>query len=546
MTKTEYANILLPNVKHTKEEYENMYKDRNLKEGAIVTRFAPSPTGFVHIGGLFTSFIATRFAHQTGGICLLRIEDTDTKRTVENGIEEIIRDLKDYGITFDEGAISETEEIGEYGPYIQSKRKDIYQAFAKYLIERDLAYPCFMTEEEQETIRKKQENVKARIGIYGQFAKFRNITMDEALERISKGEKYIIRFKSPGNFENKVIIEDAVRGKLSFPENDLDIVLIKKDGLPTYHFAHLVDDHLMKVTHIIRSDEWLSSLPIHVQLFDTFGYKRPIYAHLSPLTKKDEGGIRKLSKRKDKEAAVSYYHEAGIPKEAVKIYIMTTANSNYEEWYEKNKENWLDFTLSFDKVSTSGSLFDLDKLTNISKNFISTMKASELYEEALNYSQEFDKEFYDLLTKYKDYSINVLNIEREVERPRKDIENYASVRKEISYMYDELFNKDETPYEYKDFYNKDLLTYYINNVYDESDDKQTWFNKIKEICPRFGFASETKEYKQNPDNYKGSVSHVCELIRVAVTHRKETPDLYEILKLLGKDRIKERIEKFNI
>ncbi len=546
MTLKEYANILLPNVSHTKEEYEAMYKDRKLPDGAIVTRFAPSPTGFVHIGGLFTSFIASTFARQTGGVCLLRIEDTDTKRTVTNGIEEIIRDLKDYDITFDEGAISETEEIGEYGPYIQSKRKDIYQAFAKYLIENNLAYPCFMTEEELENIRTKQENVKARIGIYGKFAKFRDIGIEEAIERINKGEKYIIRFKSPGNFENKVIINDAVRGKLAFPENDLDIVLIKKDGLPTYHFAHLVDDHLMKVTHIIRSDEWLSSLPIHVQLFDTFGYTRPTYAHLSPLTKKDEGGIRKLSKRKDKEAAVSYYHEAGIPKEAVKIYIMTTANSNFEEWYEKNKEHWTDFKLSFDKVSTSGSLFDLDKLTNISRNYISTMKASDLYTEVLSYSQEFDKEFYDLLTTYKNYSINVLNIEREIERPRKDIENYGAVKREISYMYDELFEKDTTQYEHKDFYNKELLTYYINNVYDENDDKQTWFNKIKEICPRFGFASETKEYKQNPENFKGSVSHICELIRVAVTNRTQTPDLYEILKLLGKERIKTRIEKFNI
>ncbi len=547
MTKKEYADFLLPNVTHTKEEYEQMYQKRNLDKSAIVTRFAPSPTGFVHLGSLFTSFVSRRFATQTNGVCLLRIEDTDTKRTVENGIEEIIESLKNYGIVFDEGAISETEEVGAYGPYIQSKRKDIYSAFAKYLIENDLAYPCFMTESELEEIRKKQEDIKARIGIYGVYAKFRNISIEEAKERIDKGEKYIIRFKSPGNFENKVTVNDAIRGSLEFPENDLDIVIIKSDGLPTYHFAHLVDDHLMGVTHVIRADEWLSSLPIHIQLFDTFGYDRPIYAHLSPLTKKEGNTIRKLSKRKDPELAVSYYHEEGIPNEAVKIYIMTIANSNFEEWQiAKPNKDYNDFVLSFDKVSTSGSLFDLEKLTSISKEYLSKISAEALYNDTLKYTEEFDRDFYDLLTKYKDYTIKVLNIEREIERPRKDIESYKAVKREISYMYDELFDKDTTTYEHKDFYSKELLNYYIDNVYDENDDKQTWFSKIKEMCSKFGFTEDTKEYKKNPENYKGSVAHVCEIIRVCVTHRVMTPDLYEILKLLGKDRIKERIEKFDI
>lgn len=547
MTKKEYADFLLPNVEHTKEYYEELYKERNLPENAIVTRFAPSPTGYVHIGGLFTSFVARKFATQTGGICLLRIEDTDQKRQVENGIEQIINDLKNYGIEFDEGSINEIEEIGKYGPYIQSKRKDIYQAFAKFLIEQDLAYPCFLTEEEMDEIRKSQEKSKERIGIYGKYAKFRNISIEDAIQKINHGEKYIIRLKSPGKFENKVIIEDAVRGPIEFPENDLDIVIIKQDGLPTYHFAHLVDDHLMKVTHIIRTDEWLSSLPIHVQLFDIFGYKRPTYAHLSPLMKKDGETVRKISKRKDPEAAVSYYHENGIPVEAVKRYIMTVANSNYEEWQETNLDKtYNEFEISFDKVSTSGSLFDMEKLMNISKNYISTMTSSELYTNTLTYSQEFDTEFYNLLTRYKDYSINVLNIEREVERPRKDIESYSAVKREIGYMFDEIFNKEEKTYEHKDFYDKDLLTYYIENVYNENDDKDTWFNKIKEMCPKFGFASETKEYKKNPENYKGSVAHACEIIRVAVTHRTMTPDLYEILKLLGKVRIKQRIDDFEI
>ena len=298
----------------------------------------------------------------------------------------------------------------------------------------------------------------------------------------------------------------------------------------------------MKVTHVIRGDEWVSSLPTHVQLFDTFGYNRPTYAHISPLMKKDGETVRKISKRKDPESAVSFYHEQGIPTDAVMIYLMTIANSNFEEWQENNKDkSYLDFEISFDKISSSGALFDMDKLINISKNYISTMKAEDLYNKTLEYAKEFDKEFCELLAKYKDYSINVLNIEREVERPRKDIESYSTVRREIDYMYDELFNPT---YEKKDFYSKELLEYYIDNVYDESDDKQTWFNKIKEMCPKFGFASETKEYKANPENYKGSVAHACEVIRVAVTGRVQTPDLYEILKLLGKSRIKERIEKF--
>ena len=547
MTRKEYADFLLPNVEHTKDYYEELYKERKLPENAIVTRFAPSPTGFVHIGGLFTSFISRKFASQTNGICLLRIEDTDQKRQVENGIQQIIEDLKNYGIEFDEGAINEREEKGEYGPYIQSKRKDIYQAFAKYLIEQDLAYPCFLTAEEMESIRKSQETSKERIGIYGDFAKYRNISIEEAIEKINNKDKYIIRLKSPGKFVNKVIVNDLIRGDIEFPENDQDIVIIKQDGLPTYHFAHLVDDHLMRVTHIIRSDEWISSLPIHIQLFDIFGFTRPKYAHLSPLMKKDGETSRKISKRKDPEAAVSYYHENGIPVEAVKMYIMTVANSNYEEWQETNSDkSYNDFELSFDKASTSGSLFDMEKLMNISKNYISTMSAQDLYTNVLTYSQEFDAEFYELLTKYKDYSINVLNIEREVERPRKDIESYSAVKREIGYMYDELFAKDEITYEHKDFYDKELLTYYIENVYNEKDDKDTWFIKIKEMCPKFGFASETKEYKKNLENYKGSVAHACEIIRVAVTHRTMTPDLYEILKLLGKDRIKQRIDDFKI
>lgn len=541
MTRSEYADFLLPNVNHSKEAYENIFKERESK-GNFVTRIAPSPTGFVHVGTLYTGFVASKFARQNNGTYILRIEDTDQKRLVEGGVSEIVKVLDDYGIKFDEGMKDETTSYGEYGPYIQSQRKDIYQAFAKYLIERDLAYPCFMSEEELNEIRSNQEARKQRIGIYGRYARFRNISIEDAIERINNGEKYIIRLKSPGNFDNKVYVDDAIKGNLEFPENDLDIVIIKHDGLPTYHFAHLVDDHLMHVTHVIRADEWVSSLPIHAQLFDIFEYERPIYAHLSPLMKKDGDITRKLSKRKDPEAAVSHYHETGIPKEALMIYIMTVANSNFEAWFDKCTDgNFMDFELTFDKVSTSGALFDLDKIINISKNYLSKISAKELYERTLEYTNEYDREFYDLLKKYENYSINVLNIERECERPRKDIDSYSSVRKEISYMYDELFNPN---YSIKEYYDINFLEDYFENYYSISDDKNTWFDKIKECASKYNYCANNKEYKANPESYKGNISHACEVIRVCATGKEQTPDLYEILKLLGKDRIKIRFEQF--
>lgn len=546
MNRKEFADFLLPGVVHTKEEYENMYPERNIDEKAIVTRFAPSPTGFVHIGSLFSSFVANKFAKQTNGICFLRIEDTDQKRSVENGISDIIRDLGNFNIKFDEGMTSETTEEGSYGPYLQSKRKDIYQAFAKYLIEQDLAYPCFLTSDELEDIRKMQEDIKARVGCYGKYAKYRNMSIEDAVKKINDGVPYIIRFKSPGDFDNKEYVDDLVRGRLEFPENDMDIVIIKADGLPTYHFAHLVDDHLMHTTHIIRSDEWISSLPIHIQLFKTFGYKPPKYAHLSPLNKKDNGIVRKISKRKDPEAAVNYYHEQGIPFYAVLLYIMTVANSNFEMWLDQNPNGKIeDFDLSFKKISPSGSLFDMDKLLNISKNYISRLKATEVYDMAIKYASSNDHELYDLLTKYRDYSINIFNIEREQKKPRKDLAKFSDIRKEMWYMYDELF----TPETY-DFQNitdldeiKKILTTYMDKYY-TVEDKDSWFNNIKLLCDELGYASDMKAYKENPDNYKGNVADVSTVLRVALTSRAQTPDLYEIMKLFGSDRINKRYNKF--
>jgi len=551
MTNKELADLIFPNVSSDISYYENKYPERNLGEGAVVSRFAPSPTGFVHMGSLLSAFIESFVPKITGGIFYLRIEDTDGKRTVENGINGIIKDLKDFNINIDEGVLSDTESIGNYGPYIQSQRKEIYESYAKKLIEEGYAYPCFCTEEDLNNMREKQEHKKSRIGYYGNWAKCRNLTNEERAEKIKNGEKYIIRLKSPGVFEHKVILNDLVRGKIEMPENDIDVVLIKGDGLPIYHFAHVIDDHLMRTTHVLRGEEWISSYPIHTQLFSILKFKEPKFGHLGLVMKIDETGARrKLSKRKDPEAAVSYYHEKGIPIEAVKLYLLTIANSNFEAWLDSNPNTSIyDFKFDFKKMSDSGSLFDVEKLFNISKNYISKLTAREVYDNLLKYTKEYDENFYELIKKYELYTINILNIEREQKKPRKDYSCYSDVKNQIWYMYDEMFNY-QSEYEFQKIVDKQeinkILNAYIEKFYNELDDKETWFNKIKELCDELGYASNMKEYKENPDNFKGNVSDVSTVIRVALTKKSMTPDLYEIMKLLGKERIKERFELLNV
>lgn len=541
MNYKELAELLYPEVTTTIEDLEKMYPERNLPEGAEVCRFAPSPTGRMHMGNMYAAFIPEVFAHQSKGVFILRIEDTDEKRSIENGIEHIVNDLGEFNYIIDESPVTG----GNYGPYKQRDRLNIYHTVAKYLVSIGRAYPCFCTEEELTEMRTHQEEIKDRIGYYGHYAKCRNLSMEEIKKHIENKDKWVLRLKSMGDFNKKVEFNDLIKGKLELPENDIDQVLIKSDGVPPYAFAHVCDDHYMRVTTVTRDDSYISSLTYHLEIWDACGFKAPKFAHLLPLNKKDGDKVRKISKRKDPEAAVAFYHERGIPVEAIKLYFATLVNSNFEEWFMANPDKtYKDFKFTFDKMSTSGSLYDLEKLINISKNYISRLKAEEVFNLVDAWSRTYDKEFNELINKYKDYTINVLNIEREVERPRKDIESFSAVKREIGYMYDELFFNEEKAFERKDFYSKELLEYYIDNVYDEADDKQTWFNKIKEMCPKFGFASETKEYKKNPENYKGSVAHACEVIRVSVTNRTMTPDLYEILKLLGKDRIKERISKF--
>ncbi len=534
----ELANLIFPNAKPI-SYYEDKYKVRDLKEGAVVSRFAPSPTGFVHIGGLYQALVARLITKKTGGVFFLRIEDTDQKREIENGVTDIVNSLKDFDMEPDEGMFSDTEEKGEYGPYKQSLRKDIYQAYAKYMIEMGKAYPCFCSPEEVEEIRKKQEAAKLRPGYYGVWAKCRNLTLEEMAEKIKNGENYIVRFKSPGREDRKIKHKDIIKGNVEFPENDQDIVIIKADGLPTYHFAHAVDDHLMGTTHVIRSDEWLSSVPLHLQLFQELGFKAPKYAHISPIMKNDNGNKRKLSKRKDPEAAVSYYKEEGIPAEAVKEYLINIANSSFENWRRANPEKSIeDFDFDLNKMSVSGALFDMVKLLDIGKTVISKMSAEEVYNESIKWAKEHDDELLKMLED-KEYSLKVLGIERGNSKPRKDISKWSDVKDNIIYMYKKPEEYDFDKISREDA--KKVINEYLK-VYNENDDKDTWFNKIKDTAEKCGYAREVKEYKQNPEKWPGHVGDVSTVLRVAITGRRNTPDLYEIINVLGKDEVISRLE----
>ena len=542
----ELANAIFPEINKTIDDYIKMYPKRDLNENQFVTRFAPSPTGFVHIGNFQSALIDFVIAKNSNGVFYLRNEDTDKERQIDGAIDIIMDTLKEYKMEPDEYEYK-GKTVGNYGPYIQSERKEIYHTFIKHFIEIGRAYPCFCTKEDLDEMRKTQDMGKQRTGYYGRYAICRRMSVAEQIEKIKAGVPYVIRFKSNGNFDEKFIFNDLVRGRISLPQNDQDIVIMKAGkGLPTYHFAHAVDDFLMHTTHVVRGEEWLPSVPIHVELFEALGVEPPKYIHTPLILKKDGDIYRKISKRKDPEAAMSYYKEKGYPIEAVIESLMTIVNSNYEEWHDKNPEKtFLDFEFQAKKMSSSGgALYDIEKLNNISKNFISKLPAVEVYDRVLNWSKEFDSDFANLLEKYREYSIQVFNIEREQKKPRKDYENYSTVKNQIWYMYDELFAKNNQNYEFDKITDtneiKTILENYMN-LYDENDDKETWFNKMKTVCDNLGYASNMKEYKNNPENFKGSVADVSNVIRVSLTTKAMTPDLYEIMRLLGKKRILERM-----
>ena len=547
MTREEYTNMLLPKVMHDRAYYEEKYKKRNLPNDAMVTRIGPSPTGFVHIGTLYQAIVANRLAKQSGGVCFLRVEDTDQKREVEGAIEEIIEGLKHFELMPDEGVVGKDKEIGHYGPYTQSKRGDIYRVCAKHLIEIGRAYPCFCTQEMLQKTHDAQVANKVIPGYYGVYAKCRNISIDESIERVKRGEKFILRFRSNGSHLKKITFKDDVKGKIEMADNDEDIVIIKSDGLPTYHFAHAIDDHLMRTTHVIRGDEWLSSVPLHLQLFYELGFKAPKYAHIAPIMKNDNGNKRKLSKRKDEEAAVSYYEEQGIPEEAVKEYLLNIANSTFENWRRANPDKDIsEFQLQINKMSVSGALFDMVKLLDVGKTVISKFTAEKVYNEALKWAKRHDSELEKVLED-KEYSLKVFGIERGNKKPRKDIAKWSDVKDNIEYMYDELFYSKKQDYPYQVINNKEeiekILNLYIEKYYDENDDKQMWFDKIKELSGELGYAKEVKEFKENPGKYTAHVGDVSTVLRVALTSRTNTPDMYEIMKILGKKRIEERFKK---
>ena len=535
------ANVIYPNAKSI-EYYEEMYKPRNIAPGAEVTRFAPSPTGFVHIGGLYQCIINRAIAKQTGGVFYLRIEDTDQKRKIERGVEQIIEALAKFNFVPDEGMISENESKGEYGPYKQSQRKEIYEAFAKYLIEQGRAYPCFATPEEIEEIRKKQEAAGLRTGFYGVWAKYRNLPVDEAIERIKNGESFVIRLRSNGREDRKIKIKDSVRGHIEFPENDQDAVLIKADGLPVYHFAHVVDDHLMRTTLVVRGEEWISSTPLHLELFQAFGFKAPKYAQVPNILKMEDGKNRKISKRKDPEAAVDYYHEEGIPSDAVNEYLMNIINSSFEGWRRANPDKDMsEFKFELSKMGVSGAVFDMVKLLDVSKNVIAKYSAREVYDFVNAWAKQYDNELAKMLEN-EEYALKVFGIEREnSKKPRKDLSKWAEVKESIRYMYEEPTNYDFDKILGEDA--KKVIDEYIK-VYDFNDDKQAWFDKIKDVAEKLGYAREVKEYKQNPEKYPGHVGDISTVIRVVLTGRRNTPDMYEIMQVLGKEEVEKRLNLY--
>lgn len=550
MSNKELSTLLLNQIDKEPDHWEKQYPPRNISNEAAVTRLGPSPTGFIHLGNLYTAFMNEKLARQTGGIFYLRIEDTDDKREVEGAAESLIKTLDFFGIDFDEGVTLDGEE-GDYGPYYQSERKEIYQTYVKELISQGKAYPCFLTEDQINAIRYEQEQNKLTPGIYGKWAKFRDIEYDEAEKRINDGEEYVIRYKSQGNPEKYFKIQDGIRGEVSMPENEMDVVLLKSSGMPTYHLAHVVDDHLMRTTHVFRGEEWLSSLPIHVALSEALGFDLPIYCHTTVLMKMDGETKRKLSKRKDPELSLEYYKSEGYHPKAISEYLMTIINSNFEEWRMENPDEGFDkFIMSTEKMGHSGILFDLDKLMDVSKEVLVKIPADELADFVIDWTREYEPEKADIITGKanpiygKDYLIRTIDIGRSGKKPRKDLAYGKQIVEFISYIYDEFFRiEDDIPENVIEADVPVLLKAYLE-TYDQDDQRDVWFDKIRTITDKNGYAVKPKDFKKNPDVYKGHVGDVSGVIRLALVGRSNSPDIWEIQQILGKDRVVQRIEAF--
>ena len=536
------AKLLFPDVTETPEELEARFPQRNLPEGAVVTRMAPSPTGFVHLGNLVQGLTSERMAHQSGGVLFLRVEDTDAKREVPGAVEVLINTLKHYGIQFDEGATMEGDN-GIYGPYRQRQRASIYHVYAKKLVSQGKAYPCFCTEEELAAMREQQEANKENTGYYGKYAMWRDRSMEDIQAQLDAGNPWVLRFRSTGSIENQFKFDDLVKGKLTITENDIDHVLLKSDGIPTYHFAHAVDDHLMRTTHVVRGDEWLPTLPFHIQLFQALGFKLPKYVHIGPLMKMDGNSKRKLSKRKDPELALTYYKAEGFPVSAVYEYIMTLLNSNYEDWRRANPDTpAVDFKFSPKKLNPAGSLFDYAKLVDVSKNVISRMSAEDVYAQLAQWAREFDPDFGDKLTSDPEYAKKILAIGRGGKKPRKDLAVWKDAKPYMGFFYDDYLGKPQFDEKFDKALVIDVLNRFLG-VFDIADDANTWFDKVKAITNDIGFTTDMKAYKADPAAFPGTVADVSTMIRLAVTGQHNSPDLYTVMQILGKERTVARIQK---
>ena len=536
------AELLFPDVTGTPEELEQRFPARNLPEGAVVTRMAPSPTGFVHLGNLVQGMISERMAHRSGGVLFLRVEDTDAKREVPGAVEVLISSLKHYNIHFDEGATIDGDN-GNYGPYRQRQRAEIYHVYAKKLVSEGKAYPCFCTEEELTAMREKQEANKETTGYYGPYALWRDRPMEDIQAELAAGHPWVLRFRSTGSIENQFKFDDLVKGKLTITENNVDHVLLKSDGIPTYHFAHAVDDHLMRTTHVVRGDEWLSTLPFHIQLFQALGFKLPKYVHIGPLMKMDGNSKRKLSKRKDPELALTYYKAEGFSTQAMREYLMTVLNSNFEDWRRANPQADIDtFPFSPKKLNPAGSLFDYAKLIDVSKNVISRMDADTVYTQLAEWAQEFQPDFGKKLTENPDYAKAILAIGRGGKKPRKDLATWKDAKDYMGFFYDEYL---QTP-DFGDQFPKATVAEVLNRFlkeFDMADDATTWFDKVKAITEAIGFTTDMKAYKQDPQAFPGTVADVSTFLRLAVTGKTNSPDLYTVMQLLGYERTVERIRK---
>lgn len=592
MDNQKLAELLFPHIDKTPEDYERAYPPRDLPEGAMVTRLGPSPTGFIHLGNLYGAFVDERLAHQSGGQFYLRIEDTDDKRYVEGAVDTITSALRFFDVQFDEGAgpdadapstpASEGSGIGtgDYGPYYQSRRGGIYQTFVKDLVCKGLAYPCFLTEDEIAEIRAEQEAAKVTTGIYGEYARCRELSYEEIAANIEAGKPYVMRIRSKGNQADPahccaeggaactgaggvkyvnhdgviyIHVQDAIRGEVAMPANDQDVIILKANGIPTYHFAHVIDDHLMRTTHVVRGEEWLMSLPIHAELFDMLGFPLPVYCHTAVLMKLDDetGNKRKLSKRKDPELSLDYYRKEGYHPQAVKEYLLTILNSNFEEWRMENPDASIDeFRFTTEKMSSGGALFDLDKLNDVSKDVLLRIPAADLAKFMTAWAEEFRPELVPLFAgagsetaaQYgPEYLTKILDLGRDGKKPRKDLIYAKQIFDFISYFYDDYFRIEEPiPEEVSDEDAQEILRRYLES-YDHSDDQSQWFEKIRGIASDMGYAAKPKDYKKHPEDYKGHVGHVSTVIRLAIMGRTQSPDVWEIQQILGEERTRERI-----